>query len=359
MRTGEEYYQLIVDLGAKVSVLNQRTCSESLGDCSVSPSSMKLVSYEGSPIKVIGEIHIPVQCGKHKLGGFPFYVTSSGANIMGVDLFYALGFQIVQDDLTQRKEPILQVVSKWQSEWPSLFTGLGCVKEFAHQPMINPDVKPVVQSLRRIPLALRDEVLLELKRLESEGIIEKVESSPSVSNLVVVRKKCGGIHLCVDLRQANKAVVPQKYALSTVEEIAAEFYGSAIFTKLDLKQEYLQVPLMKDSRNLTAFVSHDGVYRFRRMPFGLSSVPSAFQQMMATIMSGIKGASVFMDDIVVHGPTQESHDHRLKQVLQKLTDHKLTLNEDKCMFSKRQVEFLGYVISAHGIMTQRSNVKAI
>ena len=130
---------------------------------------------------------------------------------MGVDLFDALGFQIVQDDLTQRKEPILQVVSKWQSEWPSLFTGLGYVKEFAHQPMINPDVKPVVQSLRRIPLALRGEVSLELKRMESEAIIEKVVSSPWVSNLVVVRKKSGEIRLCVDLRQVNKAVIPQKY----------------------------------------------------------------------------------------------------------------------------------------------------
>ncbi len=160
---GKSTISLVVDLGAKVSVLNQHTCSEFLGDCSVSPSSMKLVSYEGCPIKVIGEIHIPVQCGKHKLGGFSFYVTSSGANIMGVYLFDALGFQIVQDDLTQRKEPILQVVSKWQSEWPSLFTGLGCVKEFAHRPIINPDVKSVVQSLRQIPLALRDEVSLELK----------------------------------------------------------------------------------------------------------------------------------------------------------------------------------------------------
>ena len=112
---GKSTISFIVDLGAKVSVLNQRTRSESPGDCSVSPSSMDLVSYEGSPIKVIGDIHIPVQCGKHKPGAFHFYVTSSGANIMGVDLFDALGFQIVQGDLTQRKEPILQVVSKWQS----------------------------------------------------------------------------------------------------------------------------------------------------------------------------------------------------------------------------------------------------
>ena len=60
---------------------------------------------------------------------------------------------------------------------------------------------------------------------------------------------------------------------------------------------------MESSCNVTAFVTHDEVYRFRRMPFCLSSAPSAFQQMMTTIVSGIKGASVFMDDIVAHGPT--------------------------------------------------------
>ena len=82
---------------------------------------------------------------------------------MGVDLADALGLQIVQDDPTQRKEPTLQEVSKWQSEWRTRYTGLGCIKEFAHQPVFNPYVKAVVQSLRRIPLALRDEVSLELK----------------------------------------------------------------------------------------------------------------------------------------------------------------------------------------------------
>ena len=75
--------------------------------------------------------------------------------------------------------------------------------------------------------------------MESEAIFEKMESSLWLSNLVFVREKSGGIRLCVDLRQVNKAVIPQKYPLPTVEEIAAEFYGSAIFTKLDLKQGYL------------------------------------------------------------------------------------------------------------------------
>lgn len=75
------------------------------------------------------------------------------------------------------------------------------------------DVQPVVQSLRRIPLSLCGEVSGELRRLEEEGIIERTESSPWVSNIGVVRKKLGAIRLCVDMHQVNKAIIPGKYPI--------------------------------------------------------------------------------------------------------------------------------------------------
>ena len=87
---------------------------------------------------------------------------------------------------------------------------------------ISLDVQPVIQSLRRIPLSRSDEVSAELGRLESDGIIEKTESSPWVSNIVVVRKKSGSIRPCVDLRQVNKSIIPGKYSLPTVDELASE-----------------------------------------------------------------------------------------------------------------------------------------
>ena len=117
-----------------------------------------------------------------------------------------------------------------------VFTGLGKVRGYAHRPLVRAEVKPVAQHPRRIPLSLRDEVTTEIKRLEKEGIIKRTEASEWVSNVVPVRKRSGLLRLCIDLRQLNKAIVPGKYPLPTVEALAAEFHGSTIFSKLDLRQ---------------------------------------------------------------------------------------------------------------------------
>ncbi|KAJ8333462.1 hypothetical protein SKAU_G00414700 [Synaphobranchus kaupii] len=198
--------------------------------------------------------------------------------------------------------------------WPSLFNGLGCLTAFNHQPLLSPEVRPVIQPLRRLPLALRDDVTAELHKLLEAGIIERLNASPWISNLVVAKKKSGGLRPCVDLRQVNKAVIPDKYPLPTVEELSAKFYGSTVFTKLDLRQGYLQVPLHPDSRFLTVFMTHVGVFRYTRMLFGLSSAPSCFQKIMATIFAGIPGVVIYLDDIVVHGLTPAVHDEHLARV---------------------------------------------
>ena len=92
---------------------------------------------------------------------------------------------------------------------------------YEHEPLVNPAIKPIMQSLRRIPYALREEVSAELCRLKKGGIIERIESSPWISNLVVVRKKSGAIRLCIDFRNVNKATIPGKYPLPTLEELAS------------------------------------------------------------------------------------------------------------------------------------------
>ena len=131
---------------------------------------------------------------------------------------------------------------------------------------------------------------------------------------MVAQKKSGGLWVCVELRQVNKAIIPDKYPLPTAEELTSLFHGSTVFTKLDLHQGYLQVPLHPASRDLTAFVTHAGVFRYTRMPFGLSSAPSCFQKVMSTILTGVPGTAVYLDDIVVHGPDQATHDARLHSV---------------------------------------------
>jgi len=178
-----------------------------------------------------------------------------------------------------------------------------------------------------IALVLCDEVSRDIQKLQQAGIIKPVNASPWISNLVVAKKKSGGLRMSVDLRAVNKAVIPDKYPLPTIKELTTHFYGSTTFSKLDLRQGYLKVPLHPDSHNLTAFVTHTGVYT--RMPFGLS----CFQKIMSTIFTGIPGVVIYLDDIVVHGSMPALHAEHLRRVLSILAEHNLTLNEQKCVFS--------------------------
>ena len=138
-----------------------------------------------------------------------------------------------------------------------------------------------------------------------------------------------------------------------------EFCGSTIFSKLDLRQIYLQTPLHEDSKYVTAFITHDRVFQYKRMPYGLSSAPSAFQKILSSILSGVKGAFNIIVDIIVHGKDSEQHDERLNEVLSLLNEHHLSLNTGKCVLSATEVDFFGYSVSAVRVRPLESNVKAI
>ncbi len=121
----------------------------------------------------------------------------------------------------------------------------------------------------------------------------------------------------------------------------------------------MQIPLHEDSRNLTAFVTHMGLFRFKRIPFGLSSAPSCFQKIMATVLAGLPGTAVYLDDIVVHGKDVATHDECLRRVFTALSRHNLTLNTEKCVFSAPAIDFVGLRVSSSGIAPLQSSVEAI
>ena len=346
---------LILDTAAAASLLNLATYRKLFSRMPLGPPSTSLRGYANSAIEIVGTIDLPVRYGTIHLPSFPFHVAQRGTNLLGLDLFIALGFSLMDNSGTA----IMQVFPTMHQQWPALFDGLGRLTAFTHRPLVDPAVTPVMQPLRRLPLTFREGATAELSSLLEEGIIEPINAAPWISNLVVAQKKSGGLRVCVDLRQVNKAVIPDKYPLPTAEELTSLFHGSTVFTKLDLRQGYLQVPLHPASRDLTAFVTHAGVFRYTRMPFGLSSAPSCFQKVMSTILAGVPGTAVYLDDIVVHGPDQATHDARLHRVFVALTKHHLTLNGEKCLFSVPTVDFIGFRLSADGIAPLSSNVDAI
>ena len=135
--------------------------------------------------------------------------------------------------------------------------------------------------------------------------------------------------------------------------------GATVFSTIDLEIAYFQLLLHEESRDLTAFIIHEGLFRFCRVPYGLASAPSAFQKMLATVLQGLPNVANYLDDVIVWGHTKSDHDHMLKVVIQHIHDAGLQLNDSKCHFNKSSLRFLGHTVSAQGIHPDEVHLSAM
>ena len=161
------------------------------------------------------------------------------------------------------------------------------------------------------------------------------------------------------MRQANEAIIRGCHPIPTVDENLQNMNGSKIFSKLDLKWGYHQMELKPESRDITTFAVHTGVYRYKRLIFGVSSAREQYQYEVANVLTGIEGADNISDDIIVHGPDQETHNQRLHAVVQRLRERGLTLNRDKCQFSMNHLVFMGILLSEKGIGPTEARIGAV
>ncbi|GAA6098722.1 ankyrin-3-like isoform X1 [Tachysurus ichikawai] len=289
---------LLVDTGSAVSILPEHVYRQTFLHIPFKKPTVRLVTYMKEPIPVLGCLHLTVTYCNHSTQT-DFYIVCNGTSLLGMDLFTALHLQIQDGHIEPPASPAEDRTAVNNTE------ALGIATGFTHKVKMRSDVPPVQQKLRRLPFAVRSAVSEELKRLEAEGFIERVDSSAWVSPLVVVKKKTGGIRLCVDLREPNRAVVIDSHPLPHIEEVFTELRGATMFSTIDLQNAYHQVQLHPSSRDLTAFITHDGLFRFTRVPYGLASAPSAFQRMMSQILADKKAVQCYLDNIIVYEAHQD------------------------------------------------------
>ena len=269
---------LMVDSGSPVSLLPRRLVT---GD--LSETEVELRAYGGQCLDVMGKKNVNM-LWNGKTASVCVYVVAEGRALMGLDLMRKFGVNIVDNQVCVvspappsplMSGPISGTGPASQPEAQPAILG------YQHRVMVDPDVPPVRQPLRRLPLAVVDEVGARIDELERQGVVEKVSASRWVSPLVVGRKRDGSVRLCVDMRQVNRAVITDGYPLPRIEDVMDRLRGSSVFSRLDLKDAYHQLELHPDSRDLTTFVSHQGLYRYRRVNFGLASAGPCFQRVMA------------------------------------------------------------------------------
>ncbi|XP_055609554.1 uncharacterized protein K02A2.6-like [Uranotaenia lowii] len=147
--------------------------------------------------------------------------------------------------------------------------------------------------------------------------------------------------------------------MPVVDELLARIGTGKVRSKLDIRDAFLQTELAPESRDITTFITSRGLFRFKRLPFGLVSAPEIFQKVMDEILSGCEGTVCYLDDIYVEGKDVEEHDIRLKIVFDRLTKRGVVLNMQKCIIRVSELQFLGHVISPNGIRPSPSKVEAL
>ena len=237
---------------------------------------------------------------------------------------------------------------------------LGKLRDVTATLYVKSDAHPRFFRPRSVAHSLKEKVAKELDRLQELGVIIPVTHSEWAAPIVPILKGDGSIRLCGDYKvTVNPVLLIDSYPLPRIEDLFASLSGGTVFSKLDLKHAYLQVPLDEESKKYTTINTSKGLFKYNRLPFGIASAPSLFQRTMENLLHDIPKVSVYLDDILVSGKDSAEHLYNLHLVLQRLESAGLTPKKSKCTFEVSSVEYLGHIIDANGLHPSEAKVRAI
>ena len=183
------------------------------------------------------------------------------------------------------------------NEYEHIFNGTVGKLEGKITIKIKEGAQPIKHTQRTVPVPLRERVKEKLGELEKNNIIQKMsEPMDWISSMVVRVKKYGDIRICLDSKELNQEILKENYTLPVIEEIATSLTFFSIF---EVKNGFWHVELDKESSMMTTFNTPFGRYRWKRLPFGICSVPELFQRKMHELIEGLEGVEVIADDFLI------------------------------------------------------------
>ena len=262
------------------------------------------------------------------------------------------------------------------AEYADIFSEKGFHELPPHRPWdhaidLIPDWETKKWKSRIYPLAPKEREAMnkDIEELLSSGRI-RPSKSPLGSPTFYVAKKDGKMRLVVDYRKLNDITVKNAYPLPLIPELVEKWRGCKYFTLVDVRGAFHGIRIKKGDEWKTAFTTHKGLYEWMVMPFGLANAPATFQNMMNDIFvfyirRGDTGA--YIDDVLI-GTGEDTkkklddlafHEQSCKQVFQVFRENKMCLKPEKCVFSVKSIQYLGFIISGQHIMMDPVKVEAV
>ena len=310
-----------------------------------------------------------------ELAGFKNWTSTKGKSIIESDLVFSPAqvtehhhVELKDQDISQETRERFE---KLKEKYPKVFSVSS--QDIGHTNLVTMHVDtgdnpPICQKPYTLPLKHYSWVQQEIETLEHAGVIKK-SISPWASPIVVVPKKSAPgepprWRMCVDFRkinelqpkmqrvdkqtdtQGNLSLIP----LPKIDEMYANLHGAKIFTTLDLQSGYYHITLDNESKAKTAFVTPFGKYEFNAVPFGLAQAPAYFKQLISIVLQDCSDfAMAYLDDIIIFSQNEQEHLKHIEIIFKKLKKAGLKLKESKCNFFKREIHYLGHLISVSGI----------
>ena len=351
-----------VDTGASLSIISEDAYLATWPENErppLQPSRVKLRTYSGDILRAKGVITVSVTYYDQTLELSLQVLNCPGPTLLGRDWLHKLKLNW-SELFTVNQVSTLTLQSVLDNHKGIFEDKLGTVNVSDVHLHVKKDATPHFYRPRSVPYSMREKIETELQRLQSQGVIDPVLSSDWAAPIVPVIKKDGTVRICGDYKVTiNKELERDVYPLPRVEDLFSSLSGGTLFSKLDLAHAYQQLVLDEESRKLTTINTTKGLFRYNRLPFGVSTAPAIFQRTMENLLQSIDNVCVYLDDILVTGPSQEAHLKNLDLVLTRLETAGVKLKQQKCAFLLPEVEYLGHKITKYGLQPTAEKIRAI
>ena len=321
-------------------------------------SSLCEVAVPMSPCKLC--VEVPCTCNKGRTSDVCMSFPSPIPDCPDKDCQRSVKdpFQTSDEGETSLKLEAKSLRSVEELKRSSIFqSGLGLVRDVEAKLVLKKDAKPIMLKSRSLPFSMRSRVEEKLESMVADKILEKIEDSPWGTPIVPVLQG-EKLRICGDYKSTlNKVVETREYPLPSLEDCFTSVAGSTLFSVVDIKQAYNNMMIRESDQILTTLNTHRGLYKWLRLPYGISSSAAIFQGTMDQVLRGIPYCCCRIDDILIGGRSEAEHLEILNEVITRLEDKGFRCRLEKSQIAVKEVVYLGHRVSPSGIQPLKSKIR--